>query len=177
MNPTTFPPPDYEQAASTVPGITVWQPRAVVTTIDAPKTFTCPQCGATTRYDIAAGGVACEYCGYVQPSAASTQAAPIGRRAQEFEFTLETLSQAEQGWGVARRELSCDNCGASLTLPETVITATCPFCASNSMFWNWSSAAVARSCNCAWRRPSSTLAAEAMIVSSRSSAASGAKSR
>ena len=133
MNPTPFPPPDYEQATSAIPGITVWQPRAVVTTVDAPKTFTCPQCGATTRYDIAAGGVTCEYCGYVQPTAASTQAAPVGRRAQEFEFTLETLSKAEQGWGVARRELSCDNCGASLTLPESVITVTCPFCASNKV--------------------------------------------
>jgi ribosomal protein L37AE/L43A len=133
MNPSPFPPPDYEQATSAIPGITVWQPRAVVTTVDAPKTFTCPQCGATTRYDIAAGGVACEYCGYVQPAAASTQAAPVGHRAQEFEFTLETLSQAEQGWGVDRRELSCDNCGASLTLPESVITATCPFCASNKV--------------------------------------------
>jgi len=77
--------------------------------------------------------VACEYCGYVQPAAESPQEAQVGRRAQEFEFTLETLSQAEQGWGVARRELNCDNCGASLTLPEAVITATCPFCASNKV--------------------------------------------
>jgi Zn finger protein HypA/HybF involved in hydrogenase expression len=117
-------------------GITVWQPRAVVDTsalVDAPKTFSCPQCGATTRYDIVAGGVACEYCGYIKPAAASTQAAPLGRKAQEFEFTLETLNQAEQGWGVARRELSCDNCGASLTLPESAITVTCPFCASNKV--------------------------------------------
>ena len=132
MQPTPFPPPDYEQVASAVEGITVWQPRRVVTTVDAPKTFTCPQCGATTHYDIATGGVACEYCGYVKP-AASDQAAPLGRRAEEFEFTLETLSQAEQGWGVARRELSCENCGASLTLPESVITVTCPFCASNKV--------------------------------------------
>lgn len=132
MQPTPFSPSNYEQVASTIPGITVWQPRAAVTTVDAPETFTCPQCGATTRYDISAGGVACEYCGYVKPVApAGTE--PVGRRAQEFEFTLETLNQAEQGWGVARRELTCDNCGASLTLPESVITVTCPFCASNKV--------------------------------------------
>jgi predicted RNA-binding Zn-ribbon protein involved in translation (DUF1610 family)/predicted heme/steroid binding protein/ribosomal protein L37AE/L43A len=116
--------------ASSVPGITVWQPRAEVTTVDAPETFTCPQCGAATRFNIASGGVACEHCGYIKPAA---QAAPVGRRAEEFEFTLETLSQAEQGWGVARRELSCDNCGASLTLPESALTVTCPFCASNKV--------------------------------------------
>lgn len=133
MQPIFSPPPDFEPAASTIPGITVWQRKAAVATVDAPTTFTCPQCGATTRYDIAAGGVACEYCGYIQPGAASAQAAPVGRRAEEFEFTLETLSQAEQGWGVERRELSCENCGASLTLPEKVITATCPFCASNKV--------------------------------------------
>jgi DNA-directed RNA polymerase subunit RPC12/RpoP len=133
MNPSPFPPPNYQQAASTIPGITVWQPVAAVSTIDAPKTYTCPQCGANTRYDIAAGGVACEYCGYIQPAAGTTRQAPVGRRAQEFEFTLETLSQAEQGWGMDRRELVCDNCGASLTLPESFITVTCPFCASNKV--------------------------------------------
>jgi DNA-directed RNA polymerase subunit RPC12/RpoP len=134
MQPTTFPPPNYEQVTSAVEGITVWQPRpAATTTVDAPATFTCPQCGATTHYDIAAGGVACEYCGYVKPVAPSAQAAPVGRKAQEFEFTLETLSQSEQGWGVIRRELICDNCGATLTLPESAITATCPFCASNKV--------------------------------------------
>jgi Zn finger protein HypA/HybF involved in hydrogenase expression len=133
MQPTPFPPPNYEQAVSAIPGITVWQPKAAAATVDAPKTYTCPQCGATTRYDIAVGGVTCEHCGYAQPAAGSDLAAQIGRKAQEFEFTLETLSQAEQGWGVERRELSCDNCGASLTLPENVITATCPFCASNKV--------------------------------------------
>ena len=30
-------------------------------------TYTCPQCGATTAYNVAAGGVACEHCGYVAP--------------------------------------------------------------------------------------------------------------
>ena len=126
---TTFPPPNYEPVASAVEGITVWQPRAVAATQDAPETFTCPQCGAATRFDIAASGVACEHCGYAAP----LQAQQVGRQAQEFEFTLETLSQAKQGWGVARRELSCDNCGASLTISEGAITVTCPFCASNKV--------------------------------------------
>ncbi len=130
MQPTFSPPANYEQVASALEGITVWQPRAAVTTVDAPETFICPQCGATTRYNIAAGGVACEYCGYVKPAA---QAAPVGSKAQVFEFTVETLSQAEQGWGVARRELFCDSCGASLTLPEGAISVSCPFCASNQV--------------------------------------------
>jgi hypothetical protein len=133
MQPTPFPPPNYEQTASTVEGITVWQPRPAVSTVDAPETFTCPQCGASTRYNIAAGGIACEYCGYVKPADPTIQTAPVGRNAQEFEFTLETLNQAQQGWGVARRELFCDNCGASLTIPEGAISVSCPFCASNQV--------------------------------------------
>lgn len=125
------PPPHYEQAPSLVEGITVWKPLPETTrlTADAPKTFCCPQCGATTKYDVAAGGVACEHCGYT----AQPQAARVGRRAEEFEFTLETIHQAQQGWGVERRELHCQSCGASLTLPENAITATCPFCASNQV--------------------------------------------
>ncbi len=126
---TTFPPPNYEPVASAVEGITVWQPRVVATTLYAPETFTCPQCGASTRFDIAAGGVTCEHCGYTAP----VQAQQVGRLAQEFEFTLETLSQAEHGWGVARRELTCDNCGASLTIAEGAISISCPFCASNKV--------------------------------------------
>ena len=133
MQKSFTPPPNYEQVASAIEGITVWQPRAAVSTVDNPETFTCPQCGATTRYNIAAGGVACEYCGYVKPADQGVEAEPVGRDAQEFEFTVDTLDRAEQGWGVARRELTCENCGASLTLPEGAISVSCPFCASNQV--------------------------------------------
>jgi DNA-directed RNA polymerase subunit RPC12/RpoP len=49
------------------------------------------------------------------------------------EFTLETLEQASQGWGITRQELSCASCGANLTLPEGTLSITCPFCASNKV--------------------------------------------
>ncbi len=123
------PPADYAPVASALPGITVFAPRPKTAQAEAPQTFRCPQCGATTKYDVAAGGVACEHCGFTAPAKAQT----LGRQAEESEFTLETLSQAEHGWGVARKELHCDACGASLAVAEGAITATCPFCASNKV--------------------------------------------
>jgi len=123
------PPPGYQQAPSAVDGIVIYAPQEVQAPAERPATFKCPQCGATTHYDVAAGGVACEYCGYT----ATPKTEQVGRRAQEFEFTLETWQQAEQGWGVERRLMHCDSCGANLSLDESTLTVTCPFCASNKV--------------------------------------------
>lgn len=126
--PAWQPPPDYAPVDSAVPGISVFAPRPKrAPEPDAPKSFKCPQCGAVTRYDVAAGGVACEHCGYTT----AAQAQQVGLRAQSMEFTLETLSKSEMGWGVARKELHCNSCGADMAIAENALTATCPFCASN----------------------------------------------
>ena len=128
-SPIWQPPADYTQVDSALPGITVYAPRPKTVQADAPQTYTCPQCGATTKYDVAAGGIACEHCGYAAPAAAPA----LGRQAQQSEFTLETLSQAEHGWGVERKALHCNACGAELTIAAGALTATCPFCASNQV--------------------------------------------
>jgi len=121
---------NYEQIPSAVEGISVYRLRPEEKADPTqPQTYTCPQCGASTKYNVAAGGVACEYCGYQ----ADVQAETVGRGAQELEFTLETWQQAEQGWGVERREMHCENCGAILAIDEGAITTTCPFCASNKV--------------------------------------------
>jgi LSD1 subclass zinc finger protein len=123
------PPTGFQPVSSQMEGITVYAPRPDKPAEDRVINYKCPQCGATTRYDVASGGVACEYCGYT----ASTEVKKAGRRAEEFEFTLETLADSAQGWGVARRELHCDSCGANLTLPEGSLTITCAFCGSNKV--------------------------------------------
>ena len=122
--------PNYEQIPSAIEGISVYRPRPEEKTdLSQPQTYTCPQCGASTKFNVAAGGVACEYCGYQ----ADVEAEKVGRGAQELEFTIETWQQAEQGWGVERREMHCENCGAILAIDEGAITTTCPFCASNKV--------------------------------------------
>lgn len=123
------PPSTYEQIPSNLDGITVWRPQAEQKEEIAPQTYTCPQCGASTKFNVAAGGIACEYCGYTAQAETKT----VGKKAQELEFTVETWEQAQQGWGVERRELHCENCGANLAIAEGSITITCPFCASNKV--------------------------------------------
>ncbi len=124
------PPSGFQLVTSAIQGITVYSPRPAEAAVEEPTTYKCPSCGATTRYDIAAGGVACEHCGYTAPA----QAQKVGVQAQRSEFTLETLNQADaygEGWGLDRRVLHCDSCGAELAIAEGALTATCPFCASN----------------------------------------------
>ena len=124
-----FPPPDYIADESAVPGIEVYRP--------APKTephrevvaFKCPRCGANTAYSIADGGLTCTYCGYHQAPAML----PVGENAEGAEFTVDVVEQAGRGWGVERKELACQNCGARTTLPAQDLSHTCPFCGSNNV--------------------------------------------
>lgn len=126
----TFPPPGFVPVASAIPGIEVYalapeEPEAQPDVVE----FKCPQCQATTAYSVADGGLRCAHCGYYEPPAKPI----VGKGAQEFEFTVETLAVAQQahGWGEARKELHCQNCNASTSIPPGSLTHTCPFCGSN----------------------------------------------
>ena len=124
-----FPPQDYVAVESAVPGIEVFRPAPKVEPHREVVAFKCPRCGANTAYSIADGGLTCTYCGYheapVQP--------PVGKRAEGFEFTVEVVERAARGWGVERKELACQNCGARTTLPAESLSHTCPFCTSNKV--------------------------------------------
>ena len=122
-------PPHFKAAPSAVEGITVFAPIPLEEDNSSPTTFKCPNCGATTQFDISSGGVACEHCGYKNP----VKAARVGLNAGVFEFTLEALNQSERGWGVERQELGCQSCGAVLSVEPRAITTTCPFCGSNQV--------------------------------------------
>ncbi len=128
MNPN-FPPPGYIPADSAIPGIEVFMPAPEEEAHREVVDFACPQCGATTAYSISEGGLTCSYCGYYE----APEREVVGKGAQAFEFTVETMARAAQGWGEARKELACQNCGAVTTLPQESLTQTCPFCASNKV--------------------------------------------
>jgi DNA-directed RNA polymerase subunit RPC12/RpoP len=123
------PPANFQAVPSRVRGVSVYSPRPQEKLEDKQKNYICPHCGATTQYDVASGGIACEYCGY-QVLINSDQ---VGKNAGRNEFTLEILDQNAKGWGIKRDVLSCENCGAELSIPATSLTATCPFCASNKV--------------------------------------------
>lgn len=124
----TFPPPNFVQTKSAVSGITVYMPKppdAQAAVVD----FRCPNCTATTAYSTDDGGLTCTHCGYHEVPEAEI----VGRQAEEFEFTVETLHRSAHGWGAARKELVCSTCAAHTTLPDGDLTHTCPFCGSNKV--------------------------------------------
>jgi len=126
---TWSPPSDFQRIESTDPDVIVYAPAPEQPKIEPEKSYDCPNCGANNAYDVSAGGIACEYCGYIAP----VRSKNVGRQADEFEFTLETISRSNQGWGIKRKELACDSCGAQISLPESALSTACPFCASNQV--------------------------------------------
>lgn len=131
MTQPTFPPPNFIRDASAVEGILVFKPAPKEAgqhreTVD----FACPQCGGITAYSAADGGLTCTSCGYFE----APDKAAVGRAAEEFEFTVDTLARdAQRGWGGERKELQCQGCGAYTSLPPDSLTHTCPFCGSNKV--------------------------------------------
>jgi DNA-directed RNA polymerase subunit RPC12/RpoP len=122
-------PEHYHEVESAVPGVIVYAPIPKEAEKDEVKRYACPNCGATVAYDVSAGGVACEYCGYVAP----IHAIHVGKTARENEFTLDTVTRSELGWGEKRQELHCDSCGAALSIPYGALTHTCAYCGSNEV--------------------------------------------
>jgi predicted RNA-binding Zn-ribbon protein involved in translation (DUF1610 family) len=123
------PPTGYVPVESAVPGITVFAPAPEREKLETVVDFSCPQCGGETAYSVAEGGLTCTYCGYHE----APQTEAVGRDAESFEFTVETVERAVQGWGEARKELLCQSCGGQISLPAGALTAACPFCGSNKV--------------------------------------------
>ena len=126
----TFPPPGFVLTESAVAGIEVYMPAPVKPeeereTVD----FKCPQCGATTAYSVADGGLTCTHCGYYE----APEKPVVGKQAAEMEFTPQALAQAALGWGAERKELACQSCGALTSTPSESLTHTCVFCGSNKV--------------------------------------------
>jgi DNA-directed RNA polymerase subunit RPC12/RpoP len=123
-------PPNYIPVASKIDGIEVFAP-APVKVVPTPELveFKCPQCGATTAFSVSDGGVTCPNCGYRE----TPKKEVVGRRAQELEFTVETMEGAGRGWGSERKDLECQQCGARTSVPSESLTHTCPFCGSNKV--------------------------------------------
>lgn len=125
-----FPPNNYVPTSSSIAGIEIYMPapeeeaeeRAVVN-------FDCPQCGGVTAYNTVEGGLKCSHCGYYE----APDKEVVGKQAVELEFTVETMERSAQGWGEARNEMECQQCGARTSLPIENLTYTCAFCGSNKV--------------------------------------------
>ena len=125
-----FPPPNYILDISEIDGIEVYKP-APADQVEH-KTlveFKCPSCGAETAYSITEGGLSCSHCGYFE----SPDNEIAGRTASEYEFTLETIGLASQGWDADRVEMECQSCGVKTSLPVELKTHQCAYCGSNQV--------------------------------------------
>jgi Zn finger protein HypA/HybF involved in hydrogenase expression len=156
----SFPPPNFIPTESAIEGIEVYEPAPVKEeehreTVD----FTCPQCGAGTAYSATDSGLTCTHCGYYEPP----QKAIVGKGAERFEFTVETMERAAHGWGEARKELQCQNCGAYTSVPSDSLTHTCPFCASNKVIQQEAPQDVKMCCGLAFSSRSKSRPGPAMI--------------
>jgi len=126
----SFPPPNYIPTSSAIPGIDIYKPAPEDTgPQQAVVSFNCPRCDGTTAYSAANGGLTCSFCGYYEPPKKPV----VGKGAEEFEFTVETVERAAHGWGVERTDLHCQRCGAHTIISPDTLTYTCPFCGSNNV--------------------------------------------
>lgn len=125
-----FPPTGFISETSKVEGILVFKPAPINEPGEkAEVEFKCPQCGATTVYNVAEQSLICQHCGYIDPAVNRE----IGKNAGEQEFTLNVLDEANQGWGEERKEMGCGQCGGVVSVPVENLSHTCPFCGSNKV--------------------------------------------
>ncbi len=94
------PPPGFVHTESQLDGITLFKPAAHQEKLDATVNFRCPNCAGETGFNAADGGLTCAYCGYHEEPEKET----VGKSAEQFEFTVDTVRQASHGWGVERKE-------------------------------------------------------------------------
>lgn len=125
----SFPPPDYIKTETAVAGIAVYMPKPPEEKHQEVVEFRCPNCDASKAYSADDGGLTCSYCGYYE----APKSEKVGKKAEEFEFTVETMERATQGWGSERKELACNRCDAHVTISTDMLTHTCPFCHSNQV--------------------------------------------
>jgi ribosomal protein S27E len=87
----------------------------------------CPTCNAEMTFDPARQKLYCEHCG-------STAEVPAHQKAAIVEHDLEAgLSRALRGLGAAVRTTRCQECGATVSFPETVTATACDFCGSSQV--------------------------------------------
>ena len=89
----------------------------------------CPSCGGVMDFDPATGGLSCPYCGH-------TQEIPVEGAGAESaeELALEEADKVGNcNWGVSKKTVICNACGAESVYDALEISAVCPFCGSNQV--------------------------------------------
>lgn len=88
----------------------------------------CPACGGTMDFDPATGGLRCPYCEHTEAIAPVTENAVV--QEQDFASAEET---GNCDWGVAKKTVICQSCGAESIYDALEIAGECPYCNSNQV--------------------------------------------
>jgi len=100
-------------------------------TQDTVRRYVCPKCGGKMTYAADHRAVQCERCGHRmwEYDAITHGLQPLAVAEQDFVATLPT-ARAHR-WELASvRTLTCQGCGANVTLPPAHAAGSCPFCSS-----------------------------------------------
>ncbi len=90
------------------------------------QSFTCAQCGAQMEWDASKKMLACAFCGHEQDP---EQAGEI--KEYDLDEFLRSGTGKEQGYGLVTKSVQCQSCGATTAMEPNVTSTECPFCGSN----------------------------------------------
>jgi len=100
-------------------------PQATISDADL-RRFICPKCGGRLTFNALKGGLACQFCGYVQDGQAAVPAAQAGA---EQDWIAAMYTAKGHRWELpTARTLKCESCGASVVVPPSQVSTVCPFC-------------------------------------------------
>lgn len=88
----------------------------------AAKTFPCGQCGADLRYNPGTAALSCAYCGHQNRIPQSE--ADI----EELDFHAYLQQAGDDSEVLEEKTVTCDGCGANISLGHHVSSDDCPFC-------------------------------------------------
>jgi hypothetical protein len=98
------------------------------------KTEVCPQCNGALVFNVAAGVLICQNCGYRPGMVLGAGGGVAARFSDGYDNLDNALLQRRFGfskeWKIGARVLVCKNCHAQLTLTDDTLSAQCPFCDS-----------------------------------------------
>ena len=87
----------------------------------------CPACGGTMDFDPKTWKLLCAYCG-----ATVEIEKDLPDHAEELDFS-EAENKANRDWGMEKRIIVCESCGAETVYDASTVSGECPYCGSNQV--------------------------------------------
>jgi len=103
------------------------QPNIVDTMDETDKK--CPDCAGVMEFDPKTGGLLCPFCGHTEKI---KQNQKQDEKAKELDFYSASQKQ-NCDWGVSKKTVVCQGCGAESIYDALEIASVCPFCGSNQV--------------------------------------------